>query len=126
MKKGLLHIILVVFIFTSTSIGQLSKLPVLVAHFNEHKQQSKDLSFVEFLRMHYATTNDGDNDSAKDNELPFKKITPITNYTIVAPHTVAFELKPIYPTETKKTMFRYLDFVPDNTTHILIQPPKIS
>ena len=45
------------------------RLPLLVEHFSEHKKLVGDISFWEFLVMHYKTNISHD---ADDNRLPFK------------------------------------------------------
>ncbi|MBC7411451.1 MAG: hypothetical protein H7331_03225 [Bacteroidia bacterium] len=124
MKNILLHTLLGLFVFTSTPLAQLSKLPVLIAHYTEHQNENKQLSFIDFVKLHYNNTNCGQEDKHHE-QLPFKKITPLANCTIVAPHSVAFEQKFTYTPQTLKVTFRYLNFVPDNAIRILIQPPKI-
>jgi hypothetical protein len=48
---------------------EMFRLPVLVEHFTEHKKLVGDISFWEFLVMHYNTNVSHD---ADDNKLPFK------------------------------------------------------
>ncbi|RYJ38889.1 hypothetical protein NU08_2114 [Flavobacterium anhuiense] len=52
---------------------QFYKLPVLMQHYQEHKQLM-DLSFLDFLSMHYWGEDLKDNDSDRDMQLPFKTI----------------------------------------------------
>jgi hypothetical protein len=60
---------LVLYINSYTEFHETLRLPVLLEHYAEHKQQVKDMSFWEFLVMHYKT--DVSHDS-QDNRLPFK------------------------------------------------------
>ena len=48
---------------------------MLVLHYKEHKQENKDLSFIEFLEIHYAHGSPKAADYDKDMKLPFKNIT---------------------------------------------------
>jgi hypothetical protein len=48
------------------------KLPALTSHFFEHKANSRHLSFVDFLMMHYTGHDHNDQDQEKDMQLPFK------------------------------------------------------
>lgn len=57
---------------SSTECIQFMKLPTLANHYIEHKSTSHQLSFIDFLIMHYATYDQNDNDEDKDNQLPFK------------------------------------------------------
>lgn len=62
--------IFVLFAITQTPLGQLLKLPVLIEHFNKHRNQD-GISFFEFLNYHYSTDHN-DADESEDQELPFK------------------------------------------------------
>ena len=63
---GLLSCILL----SGTEIHQLSALPALFKHYVEHCRNDKDLSFVDFLTLHYSSAADHqDNDH---HNLPFK------------------------------------------------------
>ena len=41
-------------------------------HFAEHKQENSQITFVEFLAMHYLHGSPRDKDYDKDMQLPFK------------------------------------------------------
>ena len=49
------------------------KLPALFYHFIEHKQSNNNLSFSEYINIHYSTPN-YDDDFATDMKLPFKSL----------------------------------------------------
>ena len=48
------------------------KLPMLIEHFNEHKEKDNALSLWGFLTMHYSQEDDHDGDKDEDMKLPFK------------------------------------------------------
>ncbi len=56
----------------TTELYQLLKLPFLVEHFMEHKEQNKHITLLDFLYLHYANGNVKDADYEKDMKLPFK------------------------------------------------------
>lgn len=72
LKKVTAILFLSIYLFTSTQLKELLKLPLLIEHFIEHKQQDTGISFMEFLSMHYAHGNVKDADYEKDMRLPFK------------------------------------------------------
>ncbi len=91
LKKIISIFFLAVYLLSTTQLSELLKLPVLVQHYMEHKQENKDLSFLGFLEIHYAHGSPKDADYDKDMKLPFKTITnsniaaisfctPIPNY----------------------------------------------
>ncbi len=60
------------YLFSTTELHQLLKMPMLAQHFQEHKERNTELTFVDFLYMHYSQPDDHDADSDKDQKLPFK------------------------------------------------------
>lgn len=64
---------------------QLMKIPVLIDHYKEHQQNKRDLSIVDFLIMHYAKSNDNDQDAEKDQQLPFKSHHDCVNASVFIP-----------------------------------------
>lgn len=72
MKRSLALLFLAFYLMGSTEIMELCKLPVLFHHYNEHKEKSKDLGFLDFLKAHYTEQTDQDADQNKDQQLPFK------------------------------------------------------
>lgn len=50
---------------------QFYKLPVLLEHFSEHKKLH-NVSFIDFLEMHYWGEDRNDDDDDRDLQLPFK------------------------------------------------------
>lgn len=55
-----------------TEFKQLIKIPELIEHFAEHKTKHKDISFWEFLAIHYSASGVNDLDYDEDMKLPFK------------------------------------------------------
>ena len=111
---------------SSTQLYQLMKLPLLVKHYMEHKQQNRNITLYSFLSMHYAHGVVVDKDYDKDMKLPFKvdDKSVSTDITNVQPDNIsAFIEKPIY--NNTKT-FIYFDemFIPSSFLSNIWQPPK--
>ncbi len=47
-------------------------MPVLVQHFIEHREVNNDITFWQFLNMHYLKDDVNNADHDKDMQLPFK------------------------------------------------------
>jgi hypothetical protein len=73
-RKTIVYIFILLIASNSSFIQQFYKLPVLIQHFEEHKQLM-DLSFMDFLSMHYWGEDLKDNDGDRDMQLPFKTIS---------------------------------------------------
>jgi hypothetical protein len=105
------------------------KIPVLLEHFSEHKNQDRALDFWSFLAMHYLVSQQAhsDHDQDRDMQLPFKLPVPnVIAYAVLPPSQFThLELLISFASITKK---QYP--LPDND-HLPIahgksiwQPPK--
>lgn len=61
-----------VYLLSQTEFHQLVKLPLLLEHYIEHRAESPEMGFLDFLEMHYLHGSPQDHDFAKDQRLPFK------------------------------------------------------
>jgi len=84
-KKITAIFFLAVYLFSTTEANQLLKLPVIFQHFQEHKQENKNITFLDFLAMHYLHGSPKDEDYDRDMQLPFK-----TSDNIISSITTAF------------------------------------
>jgi hypothetical protein len=122
-KKLLIISLLVLYINSNTELHELMRLPLLVEHFTEHKKLVGDISFWEFLVMHYNTNVSHD---ADDNRLPFKD----KNHSFVAP-TLALPIHKMilndiqFIAKETHTFFYQETFIASHLSDIF-QPPKIS
>ncbi|MEE1944469.1 hypothetical protein VRU48_05075 [Pedobacter sp. KR3-3] len=109
--------------FNITPVHQLLKTPALFHHFHYHCQQSPDISFIDFLSMHY-WGNDNDSDDEEDMKLPFKKMTNPVVLSFCIP------AKPVLI--TAGFLFKYTQdyplpndsLIPDNINSSLFRPPR--
>lgn len=73
MRRVVAILFLTVVLFTATPMQQLLKLPVLVQHYYEHKNDDTALTLLSFLELHYLSSHDdNDGDNNRDQQLPFK------------------------------------------------------
>lgn len=54
---------------------EIVKVPALIEHYSQHKQQQSQLTFNEFLFMHYVGDDANSQDNNSDEQLPFKGST---------------------------------------------------
>ena len=69
MKSKIVIALLASYLLASTEFHQVLKLPLLFKHYNEHQAQAEDLTFWEFLVLHYESDVAHDD---QDMRLPFK------------------------------------------------------
>ena len=127
MKKVVILAILSVYILSTTELYQFLKIPSLFEHYLEHKSKNKDITFSEFVYMHYSQENDFDGDHEKDMKLPFKSHS-CCNYNSL----ITFATQPNFTflkvnfIETKKSTVNFYNFIL-SSSHLkaIWQPPQI-
>ena len=125
MKKLLAISFLILYVFTTTELNQLLKVPLFVEHFIEHKKLDDNVSLVDFLYMHYTGHDINDNDKDKDMQLPFKSHNDCVslNFVPLATNQDAIDLilVPIYTDNV--AVYKRLNFQSFYLSSIW-QPPK--
>ena len=71
MKNWLSYLLLFTYLTSFSEIKQVVKMPKLIEHFISHKLNN-NMSFYDFLKMHYVDEQLVDNDYKQDMKLPFK------------------------------------------------------
>ncbi|HEX2845580.1 MAG TPA: hypothetical protein VHN59_03445 [Chitinophagaceae bacterium] len=61
-----------VYMLAFAEFHQLMRIPFLIEHFNVHRQADPELSFSQFLNMHYMGPVIVDDDFMQDQQLPFR------------------------------------------------------
>ena len=129
MKKVVILSLLTLYLFSTTELNQLLKVPLLFEHFLEHKSQNKKITFFDFFYMHYSQVDDHDGDKEKDQKLPFKSHSfcnsSISFVTLTAVQNITFSDFELFKIETEKTNF-YTFFVSSSHLKAIWQPPQIS
>ena len=123
MSRILAVAFLVLYINSNTEFHEMLRLPILLEHYSQHKLRVSDISFWEFLVMHYKTDVSHDSD---DNQLPFKDPAhSFTAPTLALPsHKMA--LKEAVVTSKVDYFCSYSEtFIASHLSDIF-QPPKIS
>lgn len=84
MNKIIAFFLITVFLCANTSIGQLLKVPNLINHYEEHKNEETYVinSFVQFIKIHYLLKTNSNQEEHQD--LPFKTFQHNTNILYIA------------------------------------------
>ena len=129
MKKLAAIFLLLNFLFASTEAHQLLKLPLVFEHYAEHRKEDRNMSFLEFLVMHYLSGSPRDADYERDMQLPFKTHgdTPGSSTHTFVPLMVVYQCSP--PPATELPVLRPAatdDLSPAGYHSGIWQPPRIS
>ena len=122
-KKLLSISLLSLYLVSATELHQLLKLPILIEHFNEHKAKDNELSFLDFLSLHYNQEFDHDN---TDNKLPFKSHSNCASASIIAfiaPPFVIDLAKPTFFEPKTLAIFHQVIFK-SSVISTIWQPPR--
>jgi hypothetical protein len=123
-KKGCIYILAVFFLFNATAFDQVFKLPVLIAHYLEHRQQDERIGFLDFLSMHYWGKDLNDNDQDRDNQLPFKSVGNLAAFQPAIPVTrPLLEKHEPYVVRVHQPLFRENNLA-NPTLSSLFRPPR--
>jgi hypothetical protein len=105
---------------------EFMKLPALLVHYYEHKELNSELSFSEYIHLHYAHNGDFDNDYTSDKKLPFKTMEHSYASTLsqCIPHV--HQLLSFHSTDHERSYVdRYHVCLHSNSfTNAIWQPPK--
>lgn len=124
MKKYITLFLLFSYLFSMTELHQLLKINLLVEHYYEHND-SKKLSVLSFLEMHYLNGNVKDKDFEKDQKLPFKNFQDNhPNVVLSLPETTNFFNFIVYSFSEQKPFCFENQVNTLNFLNSIWQPPK--
>ena len=98
-------------------------MPQLISHFDQHHQLNPQISFIDFLEMHYYGEDINDNDDEEDMKLPFKKIDGHHVLSIGSPAEKSILLKVACLNLLTNSNFSYKLTYSSPTYGILFRPP---
>jgi hypothetical protein len=125
-KKIISILILATYLCSYTELKELLKLPLLFTHYTEHSSHDQNLSFADFLSMHYHHEHDNDGDDADDRSLPFKSHDNCVHSSSINffAQTNEIYIKPI-ETELAITQTQEKEFFYPSFSANIWQPPKL-
>ena len=102
------------------------KLPVIFQHFAEHRLENKNISFLQFLDMHYMHGSPKDKDYNRDMQLPFKTANECVFSVTIAFVPLMQQISIAKPVEAiKRKDFVIRDqFIHSSYLASIWQPPK--
>ena len=94
MKKIVSIFFIALFLFSTTELAELFRIPALLVHFVDHKEESPDITLIDFLELHYNSQladHPHEKESGDHKNLPFNGPHVITTIFV---STQSFVLKP--------------------------------
>lgn len=125
MRKTLVILLVSIHLIGNTEVGQLLRAPQLISHYFQHHRQDPDISFLEFIVMHYW----GDDGTAADDDLDSKLPCHNINHNTIS-HVFSPMVKDIAPalvsTETAPAYnSRLVAGISSKHVLLILQPPRV-
>lgn len=115
---------LLLVIIDGMALNELVKIPILFSHFLEHKDRDPSIDFISFLSIHYWGEDIDDDDTDRDNQLPFKKINSDQLQQPFIASIRAFDIKRTNGFVSKSYTFFCDRYIPDPNQSSLYRPPR--
>lgn len=122
MSRTITILLLFAYLTSFTEFSELLRLPLLIEHYAEHKNQVSEMSFREFLAMHYKADVAHDD---QDHELPFKDCSHslCCNSVVLPSQKISLTVNPIAVVQVHTSF--YFIHEPELLSGDIFQPPKI-
>lgn len=125
MKKAAGIFLLSVYLFSFAELHNLFKLPVLIAHFQEHRAEDPGISFFTFIRIHYFDPMVVDADYQRDQQLPFRDTDCcVLNVSGISELPVLAHAIPPPPPPAFNWIVKNEDSPPQHHPFRVFQPPR--
>jgi len=126
MRKAIAILLTSIYLFGTTEAYQALKLPLLIEHYIQHKQEDPQLTLLGFLKLHYSGKTVFDADYQQDMRLPFKTQQNTGFFSSVndIPQPMGIEVDSPLQISTDYIMLdTRLDF--STFRHAVFQPPRV-
>lgn len=114
-----------IYLFSTTEMNQLLKMPLLIEHYFDHKEENKDLTLFQYLNMHYTNPHPVDKNHEKDLQLPFKSHSDCSSAVsgnFILSERITLE-RPETETKRKRGVYKN-QFLFDPLLAKILQPPR--
>ncbi len=126
MRKKLAILLISLHLLGNTEAGQLFKLPQLIEHYAQHKQDNQSLGFIDFFIMHYGGDDGTHADDDQDQQLPCHNMHHITATVVYSTMIKAEPQHDIYLWETRSYCTHFSGPVPEIPLPVKLQPPRLA
>ncbi|MFZ9387594.1 MAG: hypothetical protein ACO25B_06905 [Chitinophagaceae bacterium] len=124
MRNTLLVILMTLHLTGNTEVGQLFRMPKLIAHFFQHHRQDNSIGFVEFIAMHYGGDDGTDADDDMDNQLPCHSPGNHTLAWVYYPMTNDIFVEEPDLNIQDRYFARIVEGIPSKHVLLILQPPR--
>ncbi|ADQ81463.1 hypothetical protein J5295_02125 [Riemerella anatipestifer] len=115
------------YLISFSEVREIFKLPILIEHFVEHRNDNSEMSFGQFITLHYFSGDVHDDDYEEDMKLPFKSQNQNISASIVLamPASFDFKIKSSKIYKEKSQNFGYSDSFTIDNSDLVFHPPRL-
>jgi hypothetical protein len=127
MRRFLSLFFIFIYINSATELHELVKLPLLLTHYMHHKEGNKNLSFENFITLHYSDKKLHDNEQDNHQQLPFKshpEMAFASTFVALLPTFETLEIKHPNSQSEKQIITSQNAFYSSAYLSNIWQPPK--
>jgi hypothetical protein len=130
MAKSVVVLILTIFtvesLFPFVDLAELSRLPELWSHFQKHRNESNEITLLEFLNMHYNDPQHSNVTPGDHQKLPFSKThNHRTSVFQIVMEPINVNPQTVYTCLMEIEGVDYSVSFPNTVASTIWQPPKI-
>jgi len=122
-RNFLIIFVLSAYLFSTTELAQLLKIPILISHFIEHKESNSETTFWSYLVHHYEG-HEMDEDWETDMRLPFMQPSDTLQILIIPTNFIKLPKKNWCFSSDKHICHYKENFIPASPLESIWQPPK--
>ena len=127
MKKILVILFSLQLLSGNTFLSEMAKIPALVHHYQEHRQENTATNFITFIEMHYNNVEHQQKDASRHGSLPLKTHAPAHAETFAFPlestPSVSAHVLPDF--KCKTLIIKENPFYDSKIRFSVFQPPRI-
>lgn len=125
LKKRIAISFVLIFLVSTTELGQVLKFPILIGHFVEHKTNNPALSVWNFLLLHYNDSHKVDDDPT-DDKLPFVSHAPILSIICIVSSSASLKIDKVKINTTHNKIHAFDENeIESRYLSAIWQPPKL-
>ena len=125
-RKAAAFILSAIYVISSATALEFFKLPVLISHYYDHREENRTVTVSIFLVQHYYYEDGTDKDMEEDNKLPFKSAenTSLVSFVSLTPPVLTASVHNTHK-DIRRVFGIYKDqFLPSQYLNNIWQPPR--
>ncbi|WP_310503723.1 hypothetical protein [Riemerella anatipestifer] len=126
-RKFIIYGFITCYLVSFSEVREVLKLPVLIEHFIEHRSSNPEMSFGQFITLHYLSGDVHDDDYNEDMKLPFKSQNQTIAVMLLAipPASFDFNIKSSKIHKEKSQNFGYSEGFTMGSSVSVFRPPRL-